>query len=128
MFEFYNPNPCKILVGDCVVRAISLAENKTWRETFIDLCTQGYMMCDMPSSNAVWHEYLLQHGYDKQILGNVTISQFADEHPQGTYILGTGEHAVCVKDGGKYLDTWNSGNELVLVCFKKTERSNNAVQ
>ena len=34
MWEYYNCNPLKREVNDCVVRAISLAEGKSWDETY----------------------------------------------------------------------------------------------
>ena len=51
MFIFKNPNPGGSYVGDCVIRAISIATNKSWYDTFIGLCLQGFIMYDMPSSN-----------------------------------------------------------------------------
>lgn len=42
MFIYCNPNPCKTLVGDCVIRAISIAEQQSWEETYVELCGKGY--------------------------------------------------------------------------------------
>ena len=53
MYEFYNPNPHNKSVGDCVIRALSKALNKTWDETFIDLFTVAFELKDMPSSNVL---------------------------------------------------------------------------
>jgi len=52
-YKINNPNPKRKSVGDCTVRAISIALKKTWEEAYIDLCLQGYIMCDMPSANHV---------------------------------------------------------------------------
>jgi hypothetical protein len=41
MYEFVNVNPCKKRLGDCVVRALSLALNQSWYRTAIDLCIEG---------------------------------------------------------------------------------------
>ena len=46
MWVEYNPNPIDIRVGDCVIRAISKVLDQDWEKTFIDLCVQGFMMCD----------------------------------------------------------------------------------
>lgn len=110
MFIYKNPNPCKCLVGDCVIRAIAIAMNKPWRDIYLDLCTQGLLMCDMPSSNAVWKAYLLQNDYIIKIPDESTIAAFAAAHTKGAYIIGTGEHAVAVINGN-YYDTWDSGQE-----------------
>lgn len=37
MFKYYNANPLKRNVSDCSVRAISLATEHTWDETYIML-------------------------------------------------------------------------------------------
>ena len=37
MYKFYNANARGRLTNDCVIRAISLAEDKTWNETYDEL-------------------------------------------------------------------------------------------
>lgn len=119
----FNPNPQHNLVGDCVIRAIAAATQKTWDDIYIDLCIQGFKMCDMPSSNAVWKAYLLNNGFDMHIINSscsdcYTVKQFADEHKEGTYVLGTGNHAVAVISGN-YYDSWDSGEEVLMFYFQK---------
>lgn len=58
MFKFTNPNPAGQLVGDCVIRALSVATKMDWETVFMRVCLQGYLMNDMPSSNAVWEPIL----------------------------------------------------------------------
>lgn len=111
-FVFFNANPLGLYNGDCVIRALSLATDQDWKETYIGLCMQGYVMCDMPSSNRVWAEYLKKRGWIKSALPECcyTVRDFCDDFPKGTYILGTGTHAICIIDGS-YFDTWDSGSE-----------------
>lgn len=119
MFEFYNPNPLKKSVGDCTARAISKALNKTWEETYIDLCLCGLLHADMPSANVVWGDYLKEKGYSKHLIDGISIAEFADNHKDGkTYIVGTGSHVVCVCNGN-YYDSWDSGNETAIFYFCK---------
>lgn len=123
MFIFSNPNPCKTLVGDCVVRAISLAEGTMWDVVYLDLCAKGLDMCDMPSSNDVWGEYLSEKGYRRYILPMAcatcySVEQFCKEHPVGLYILATGTHVITVIDGDHY-DTWNSKDETPIYYWQK---------
>jgi len=122
-FVYCNPNPCNNLVIDCVIRAISIAMDREWRDVYLDVCIQGYEMCDMPSSNRVWKAYLLKHGYTMETLHNTcpdcyTVRDFCMDHPYGIYILCTGEHAVTVIDGN-YYDTWDSGDVVPLYYFYK---------
>lgn len=114
-FIVTNPNPYGSYVGDCVIRAICIAENTSWYDTYINLAIQGFLMGDMPSSNRVWGEYLKSKGYRRHIIPNTcpdcyTVTDFCRDHPQGKYILATGTHVLTTVDGN-YFDTWNSGDE-----------------
>lgn len=125
MYIFKNPNPSGSYVGDCVIRAISIATNKSWYEVYVELCLQGLMMYDMPSSNRVWNEYLKTEDFKRYIVPNdcpgcYTVKDFCSEHFKGTYILGTGTHVIAVKDGN-YYDTWDSGDESPIWYWTKEE-------
>ena len=125
MYSYYNANPYKIRVGDCVIRAISKALNQPWEDTYIDLTIQGYLMGDLLSSNAVWGAYLKSKGFTRDIISNdcpecYTIEDFCNEHSKGTFIIGTGTHAVCVEDGCVF-DTWNSSGEVPIYFYYKGE-------
>ena len=123
MFKFYNPNPKNKMVGDCVIRAISKALNQTWEETYIDLVVQGYIMGDLQSANGVWDAYLREKGFTRGIVTNncakcYSIADFANEHPEGTYVAGTGSHAVCIVNGDIY-DAWDSSYEQPIYYYYK---------
>ena len=123
MWIYQNKNPMNNRVGDCVVRALSTALNQEWEKTYTELCIQGLMFCDLPSSNAVWASYLQHKGFKKKIIPDTcpecyTIKDFCEEHPQGRFVLGTGNHAVAVVDGCVF-DTWQSEGELPIYYFEK---------
>lgn len=125
MFIKTNPNPKGAYVGDCVVRALAIALNRSWEDVYLDLCTHGLFLCDMPSSNKVWADYLSSQGFKRYIIPNeciecYTIRDFAGEYFKGTYIVGTGTHAVCVRNGN-ILDAWDSSDETPLYYWKKEE-------
>ena len=122
-YIFYNPNPDGNLVGDCVIRAISRATGQTWEQTFKGVTDTAFKMKDMPSSNYVWAAYLKHRGFVKHVIPDscpdcYTVRDFAEEHPRGTYILGTGTHVVTVVDGN-YYDSWNSGDEVPIYYFQR---------
>ena len=121
MHEPYNPNPLNKLVGDCVVRAITKAVDKSWGEVYLGLCILGYMMADWGSSNQVWGAYLRQHGFKRKVIPeDCTVEEFCKDHPEGIYVLGTGSHAVAVVDG-KFCDAWDSGSELPIYYYSRSE-------
>lgn len=123
-YRYANPNPCGARVGDCVVRAIAIATGDTWEKTYMQLANEGYMMCDMPSSNAVWAHYLKKKGFRRGLVSDAclacyTVRDFCSEYPHGTYVIGTGTHAVAVIDGD-YYDSWDSGDEMPVIYFKRS--------
>ena len=125
MFIRTNPNPASNLVGDCVIRAISILLNKSWDYVYDEVTLQGKLMFDMPSSNAVWGAYLHDLGYKRKVIPNTcpnccSIVQFCEDNPQGKYLLATGTHVVTVIDGD-YYDTWDSGDEIPIYYFTKED-------
>lgn len=122
MWIEYLNNPFGLRVGDCVIRAISKALNQSWEKTFIDLCVQGFMMGDLPNSNAIFSAYLRHKGFKRHTIEDCpdcySIEDFCQDHPQGVFVIGTGTHAVAVIDGC-YYDAWQSGKEPVVYYFEK---------
>ena len=119
----YNPNPSDKLTIDCVVRAVAIAEGISWEEAHEALSKKARDEADMPSVNPVWADYLKDRGYSLFGLPNTcprcyTVRDFARDYSNGTYVLGTGDHAVAVIDGN-YIDTWNSGDEVPMYFFMK---------
>ena len=123
MFEYYNPNPIDTHVRDCAVRAVAKALDISWEQAYIKLCTNGYMMGDMPSANIVWGAVLRENGFTRKQLPNdcpncYTIRNFLNEHPKGTYVFVTDNHAVTAIDGIVY-DIWDSSSEVPIFVWQK---------
>ena len=127
-FVSYNANPLRNQVGDCVIRAIAKAENKSWDEAYAAVCLEGAFLGDMPTANAVWGSWLKKQGYrrypieDKEKDG-YTVADFCADHPQGVFILAMQSHVVAVCDG-RYFDTWDCGNEEPIYYWCKKEGIN----
>lgn len=120
-----NPNPNNRYTGDCVIRAICIAEDKEWDDVYLELMVLGFAKKDMIESNELWNTYLHSLGYKRYIIPDTcpdcyTVSDFAKDHPEGTYILGTGTHAVAVRSGN-YMDSWDSGSRVPVFYWKKEE-------
>ena len=111
-----NLNPEKKEVGDCVIRALAIALDMTWTEVYDDLYLLGREWHDMMSSNEVWGLYLYRHGFEPFMLPKtcpqcLTVKEFCKKYQCGTYVIGTGDHAVAVINGD-YFDSWDSGNSV----------------
>lgn len=118
-----NPNPLNKRTGDCVIRAISLIEDKPWDDVFMELMMKAYIMKEMPTQNNVWGSYLKDIGYSRHIIPDTcpacyTVSDFLIDNPKGNFILATGTHVMCVKDG-QLIDTWDSTGEIPIYYFVK---------
>ena len=121
LFVRVNPNPRGKSVGDCTIRAISIALNQSWDMTYWEICKQGFIMCDMPSANHVWGEYLETKGFIRSPIRegeDFTVRDFCRAFPRGTFILACISHVVAVVDG-HYYDTWDSGNKVPLYCWER---------
>lgn len=122
-YIYYNPNPDRKSVGDCVVRALSKAFKDSWENIYVDLSMLGYDMHDMPNSNAVWGEYLKLNGYRRYAIPNTcpncyTIRDFCVDNPHGSFVIATGSHVVYV-ESGNYYDSSDSGNEVPIYYWRK---------
>lgn len=116
MWIFSNPNPLRKHVPDCVIRAVSIALNESWYKIYDELTDVGRRDANMPSADTIWGHYLYSKGFEPFLLPSVcpkctTINEFTKMYPKGTYIIGTGTHAVAVIDGD-YYDSWDSGEEI----------------
>lgn len=125
MYRQKNINPKGHYVGDCVIRAIAEATGEPWEKVYVELAVQGFIMADMPSSNHVWGTYLASKEYEREIIPNTcpdcySIADFANDHPQGVFIVATGTHVVAVRDGN-YIDTWDSGDEVPVYYWRSKD-------
>ena len=124
-YQSFNPNPQHKKVGDCVIRAICKALNKEWEEVYTALCLEGFIMNDLPNSNAVWGAYLRKQGFERCIIPSkcpdcYTVNDFCVDYPKGNYILAISGHVVAVQDGKLY-DSWDSSFENPVYYWQKKE-------
>lgn len=127
MYQHYQPNPRGIQTDDCVIRALTKALDVDWDTASVYAIVQQIRDSDLYVKNYVWGNLLLRNGFTKHHIPDTcpdcfTVEDFAKEHPQGLYILGTGEHAVAVVDGDWY-DTFDSGAIIPIVYYEKERRN-----
>ena len=121
MYRRFDNNPCRKSVGDCAVRAISVALDIDWYEAFDILTREARRMCDMPSADSVWGTVLRRKGFTRSIIPNnctncYSAEDFCKDHPKGPYTLAFGGHVATVKDGVLF-DSWDSTAEIPLYYF-----------
>lgn len=126
MWVEYNKNPTGRRVGDCAVRAVSVALNVDWETAYAMMAVNGFSMGDMPSANSVWGAVLRQNGFYRESLPDTcpdcyTAEDFAKDHPKGTFVLGFGNHVATVVNGNIY-DAWDSSKEIPQYVWYRKEQ------
>lgn len=125
MWKYFLNNPCGRHVGDCAVRAVSVALGIDWETAYNLIADAGYKMCDMPSSNGVFGAVLRQHGFYRTTVSNdcsdcYTAEDFVEDNPQGIFVIGFGNHVATAIDGIIY-DSWDSRNEIPVYVWYQPE-------
>lgn len=120
----YNPNPKGKNIGDCTLRAYCAAFDISWEEAF-DIAS-GIAKENASMIQYVAEKVLLEHfnctvsdEYNKKTVkakDRITVAEFAETHPYGTYILKIRNHVVTLKDG-EYWDSWDSGSKKLDVVY-----------
>lgn len=110
-YRFYNANSKGNFVNDCTIRAISIAEGKTWDETYEELSKiaqrNGIILDDV---NFV--EPLLDSRYDRVCYKDLTVGDFAENNPKGVYLITMNGHITCCIDGTIY-DTFDCRDRIM---------------
>ena len=124
-WTMYNPNPDKRGKDDCAVRAIAKALGTDWEGAYLILTAKGYQMKDLPNANPVWGAALRERGYRRQSIPDscpdcYSAEEFAEDHPEGTWVLGFGNHVATVVDG-QIFDSWDSSAEIPQYYWTKEE-------
>ena len=122
MHRYYNPNPAHNSANDCVIRALCKVFNKSWDDVYDMLWEAGKEAKEIPTTNWVWESLLESKGYKRTFLQCATncptVSQFAEYHWAGKYVVCTGTHVVALV-AGDYYDAWDSGDLRVQYYFSK---------
>lgn len=123
--KYFNPNPLKKEIGDCVVRAICAAEDASWDDVFKELCEIGFELKTMPNDKETYETYLQRHGYTKTPISNKkgtkrpTVDEMAKRSKtEGPFICQVANHLVTAKDGYG-LDLWDSGSKSLYAYWSK---------
>lgn len=117
-YQYYQPNKkdLKDEYGDCVIRCLTKAFDKSWLSIFDDLQPLSRELQVPFNTRPCYEKYLdgkgcIYYGIsNKKGTKRPTVLSFAKEHKTGTYILRVAHHLVTVVNG-IYYDTWDCGSK-----------------
>ena len=99
MYVYFNNNPWKRSVNDCVIRAISLAENKSWDKVYDELSIlakdEAILLDDITFVDNYLDKKYKRICY-KCKGERITIKEFIKENRRGTYLITMQGHINCV--------------------------------
>lgn len=105
MYRFLNANSKGNFVNDCVVRAISVAESKSWDDTYEELSeiaqSEGILLDDVD-----FVENYLDKRYKRTCHYSKLVGEFMEEFPNGIYLVTMKGHITVIIDGVLY-DTFD---------------------
>lgn len=116
MYKYYNANAKGNFVNDCVIRAISVAEGKSWDETYNELSdiaqSEGILLDDVE-----FVENYLDDRYERVCHYAKTVDEFIEEYPYGIYLITMDGHITVVIDGTLY-DTFDCRNRRMFCSWE----------
>ena len=113
-FNYININPNLEDIGDCVVRAIALANPNLDYEQVEEKLFYTAQLLDCPERCVCCYSFLLDavFGYQQVDCYGLSVYEFCQEYPSGVFLVRMDGHLTCVIDG-EIWDTWNCGDEIV---------------
>lgn len=110
-YKYYNANSKGNYVNDCTVRAISVAEGKTWDETYEKLSDlaqdKGTLLDDVE-----FIEDYLDDRYNRVPHYAKTVEEFIEEYPRGIFLITMNGHITVVIDSVLY-DTFDCRGRIM---------------
>ena len=120
MFIYYNANPFGRLINDCTVRAISLATNTSWNNTYEKLSNfarkQGCMFDDIMYIDGFLDKNF-HKVYTRTDSRKMTVEEFINKYNKGIYLITMRGHITCCIDGVIY-DTFYPKDRLVWEAYE----------
>ena len=118
-YKFLNINPLGEIEEDCVCRAISLALEEDYYTIQEKLKLIGELF-DCMFLCECCYKHLLDSVYDLQRyeeFKGMTIEEFADMYPNGTYLIRIEGHLTCLVDGIIY-DIWDCTDKIIDIVWE----------
>lgn len=116
MYINYNANSHGNNISDCVIRALSVLTNRTWRSVYDEL-TRLAGDEGLTFERVEFVEDYLDDRYPRQCHYARTIGEFAKEHPYGRYAVTMDGHITAVVEGD-IVDTFDCSNRIMRCAWK----------
>jgi hypothetical protein len=116
MYKYYNANPRDLLIDDCVIRSISVAEGISWNECqrkLSDLANEEAMLLN----DVEFVENYLDERYPRKCIKNMTIGEFCRNCPRGHFVVTTRGHITAIIDN-VIVDTFDCSNRTMWCCWQ----------
>jgi hypothetical protein len=116
MYKYYNANPKNLLIDDCVLRSISVAEGISWNECQRKL---SYLANEeaMLLNDVEFVENYLDERYPRECCKDMTIGEFCKICPKGHFVVTTRGHITAIIDN-VIVDTFDCSNRIMWCCWK----------
>lgn len=113
MWKYYNANPLGRKVSDCAVRAISLATDTSWDNTYCILAEYSRRQGITLSETEFINDFL-EDRYEKYKPTNKiqTVQDFTKLNLKGRWLITMRGHITCVIDGIIY-DTFDCSDYYI---------------
>ena len=120
-YQFLNLNPRGKREEDCVCRAITFASGLPYEEVYEKLWLTAELydcdrLCKYCYSNFISH--VLK--YKEVNCDRLTIGEFANKHPYGTYLIRVPNHLTVIQNGVLY-DIWDCRDEICDIVWKRVD-------
>lgn len=117
-FIYLNTSPDGEHKNDCVSRAINLASGIDYPIVRKKLFHTARLLGCEKLCWSCYSFFLTQVlGYRQVNCDGMTVGEFADLHPQGTYLIRIDQHLTTVIDGNSY-DTFECRHRLCHIAWK----------
>ena len=116
MWKYYNANPKGLLIDDCVLRSISVAEGISWNECQKKLSYLANKE-SMLLNDVIFVEKYLDKRYPRKCYNNMTIGEFARICPKGHFVVTTLGHITAIIDN-VIVDTFDCSNRIMKCCWQ----------
>lgn len=119
-FRYWNENPQGDKVSDCVTRALTLASGLDYPTIRRKLRNTKQLLDCETALCPTCYSFLVQ-----EVLGGVpkncdgmTVGQFADHYPNGTYLVRIEGHLTCIKAPATIYDIWDCRSKMCSLAWK----------